>query len=847
MTQARRALLVLCFFASPLLFFTNLTRNPYVTQICLLNVSLLALAALAWLEPGASWPRTPLDAPLGAWVAVCALSWAVSYVGHRAFFRPPIAWEGLRSAVFLVSNVLAPFYLAAAAARRNPDSQPPRLEGWVALALVWGLLWTAFPQLRGPGAPAADIWGHVWDGYGALLWTGGLVSAWWLCRREKASDWIHLALLAGFLASAYGVCQYFNLEFIWPHTLDPYGGRSVSTFGNPNFLSSFNVILLPFAAALFLRAKGGRRLVYAVLALTLEAALLCSLTRSSWVGAIVALAVLAASSQTRAALSEQARPAGLLFGLGLLLALFWPQSLVGGYAPSVLGRIREMSAIVSPVAGAAPYSPWHQRRLIWLCAWLMGKENPITGKGFGCFELFYPFYQGPVLNALDFFRTMRTHANNAHNEILEVFSQTGLLGLGVFFWLWADFFRAAKTHFDRRDAWLPAAAVAGAAGMLVDNLLNVSLHFAVPAFLFWWAAGTAMGFSEPPAPQPEGARAGAARWPRALRPAALLLLAGIAGYWSCVWLREVHYFAGFKLVREGDLPAAQRELETSKRVGPPEVNAIYELGNSYARAQRFPEAVAAYRDALRANAGYDEIYFNIATIEGAHLGHWDAAVDNFRESWLINPVSPQIYDSLGNIYLRDPARYGDAALYLLERAVHFFPDNPNHWNNLGYLYSLRRRFADAERAYTQALMLAPNLVVAQRNLAALSRNLGHRPAVLSALDGLRDVEGRIARHDYSDATLALAGRTAGALPASARARLLLGSVLLARGRAADALAPLEWAVARDAADPWAHANLAEDYWALGRRADALGQMRAAVSLDPANSGLQQRLKILAGS
>ncbi|PMZ24092.1 hypothetical protein C1Y05_30665, partial [Pseudomonas sp. FW306-02-F04-BA] len=78
---------------------------------------------------------------------------------------------------------------------------------------------------------------------------------------------------------------------------------------------------------------------------------------------------------------------------------------------------------------------------------------------------------------------------------LEIFSQTGLIGLGAYLAFWAAFFAAAwkwaKTRLGEDPLW--TGAVAGCAGALVDNLLNVSIHFAVPAFLFWWLAGLALG------------------------------------------------------------------------------------------------------------------------------------------------------------------------------------------------------------------------------------------------------------------------------------------------------------------------------------------------------------------
>ena len=52
----------------------------------------------------------------------------------------------------------------------------------------------------------------------------------------------------------------------------------------------------------------------------------------------------------------------------------------------------------------------------------------------GLLELFYPFYQGHFIDHIEMFRALRTHANNAHNELLEVWGQTGILGLGAFLW-----------------------------------------------------------------------------------------------------------------------------------------------------------------------------------------------------------------------------------------------------------------------------------------------------------------------------------------------------------------------------------------------------------------------------
>src|SRR5262249_49489972 len=128
-------------------------------------------------------------------------------------------------------------------------------------------------------------------------------------------------------------------------------------------------------------------------------------------------------------LASRRRMLGLLLAVGVGLAIFWPGSPLSAKPERPFDRFREL---ITTVRAHKPYGSWDQRRMVWSCAWDMGKERPLVGKGWGFFELFYPFYQGWYLSDR-VFRGFRTHANNAHNVILEIWSQTGTVGLGI--WL----------------------------------------------------------------------------------------------------------------------------------------------------------------------------------------------------------------------------------------------------------------------------------------------------------------------------------------------------------------------------------------------------------------------------
>jgi len=101
----------------------------------------------------------------------------------------------------------------------------------------------------------------------------------------------------------------------------------------------------------------------------------------------------------------------------LLTVVSWPKSSTASYSETVFGRLSEVNRVTKGTYGAVT-----QRLLIWLGPGKWFRTHPWLGQGWGCFELFYPYYQGPLLKEKGL-TNYRTHANNAHNEILENWAQ----------------------------------------------------------------------------------------------------------------------------------------------------------------------------------------------------------------------------------------------------------------------------------------------------------------------------------------------------------------------------------------------------------------------------------------
>jgi len=79
-----------------------------------------------------------------------------------------------------------------------------------------------------------------------------------------------------------------------------------------------------------------------------------------------------------------------------------------------------------------------------------------------------------------------------------------------------------------------------------------------------------------------------------------------------------------------------------------------------------------YQRALDANSGYDEIYFNRATMY-MQLGKNPRRSGINQKTLAINPLSREAYNALGGIYLKNIPKYGDDAAALYRRALDVFP------------------------------------------------------------------------------------------------------------------------------------------------------------------------------
>jgi tetratricopeptide (TPR) repeat protein len=299
-------------------------------------------------------------------------------------------------------------------------------------------------------------------------------------------------------------------------------------------------------------------------------------------------------------------------------------------------------------------------------------------------------------------------------------------------------------------------------------------------------------------------------------------------------------------MRANAVPAAVDFLRTAWRAHPREVNANYEYGNAFVRSGDLEKGAWAYAEALKANAGYDEIYFNLAIIL-KRLGRNKEALDNLLVSSVINPLNHTTWQALAEVYLSAPDRaaVAERAAADFSEAVKVFPADPGMWNTLGYFNTLLRKYPEAKAAYAGGVKADPANQMLVENLAGVSRQLGLKDDPdLAWLAAYRRLEAASGAPSVSEADLKAAAALLAQAPQSPKARLLLAKLHYKAGRLAEAKAALEHLLNENDLDNQARYGLAAIYEKEGNKPLARAAWERFLQIEPGNTAAAQRLRAL---
>lgn len=310
--------------------------------------------------------------------------------------------------------------------------------------------------------------------------------------QDRMQKLVIFLTIFGFVLAIFGLLQYFtwngHLYWLRPAVVTTKG--VIGPFVNHNHFAGYMELIVPFPIALIVTGAVNRhRMLYGFAAAMMAIALASSLSRGgiiSLVGGLVFIIILGIDHNRRKfrAASESSDftngfnwttlinfgALGLILG-AIILGTFWI-----GSSP-IIDRLTKNN-VVGTDEKAESFD--RSRGWIWKNSMTMFRMNSISGVGMGAFETAYPKYSSDN-NGLS------QIVDRAHNDYLQVLTDTGLIGGGIVVWFILTVlfivFRSLRSHDPFRGA-LAIGCGAAIFSMMIHSIFDFNLQIPSTSMLF---------------------------------------------------------------------------------------------------------------------------------------------------------------------------------------------------------------------------------------------------------------------------------------------------------------------------------------------------------------------------
>jgi O-antigen ligase len=286
--------------------------------------------------------------------------------------------------------------------------------------------------------------------------------------RTQLRQLVYLVVGMAAFISIFGLFKYFGSNPFpwWEYTdIEQNANRLSATFGNPDHLAGYMEIALPLVMGLFLTGfLGAKRFLLICLTFLLLTALLLTLSRGGWFGAIIGLSFMSLCLFLDRRFKQKKILATLIAGL-------FAVALIVLSSTPVVERILTLTE-------RDPETNLSCRLIVWGGALHMIENHPVLGTGPGTFAFAYTKFQPPGLSK---------HYTMAHNDYLHFVSEVGLPLIAIIIWmilsLYRKGFRKLKNP-SRLVRGITLGAMSGITAILVHSFGDFNLHIPANALLF---------------------------------------------------------------------------------------------------------------------------------------------------------------------------------------------------------------------------------------------------------------------------------------------------------------------------------------------------------------------------
>lgn len=554
----------------------------------------------------------------------------------------------------------------------------------------------------------------------------------------------------------YGLLQYFAIDPLdWKEKILDIG-RIFSTFGQPNFLGQYLILVIPLSifSFIFLHGRWFSRFLAAILILAQMACLLFTYSRAAWLGLFAFFFLLAISFLF---IKKKQKMAWSLIGLGLAGIIIIISFNIFYFKKDVLwkpGEINFSNRLESmfDLRGGSN----RIRLYYWQAAWKefkqAGWERKLIGYGPETLaDIFVKYYQ-PDWGVHE---KINTFPDRSHNAFFDIILQFGLAGLAAFMiflgYIFSAVFKYLKTFPLTEEYWLAIFILAVLAGYFMNSLFGFSLTVAYVYFYAFLAILAAISFPKifPPRSSDRAAKEFFHPFSRILIWVVIFFVSGVfIYYYNINALRaDYYYMKAKKAEAKNDCVGILDNMEKAVAWNPVSVfykeNYIFHSLNCFEGVES-KESQLNLRDNMISMInfiGAREYSFytwvNVAraySILGYYInpGYYAEAEENFSRLIKINPYITFTYQSLGRVKLWQKDYEGAIANF--QKAIDSMPPldnsslNNEHKQEIeielvrlfemtGLTYSYKRDWGEALNYYRRALRFDPHYLRLYKEIA----------------------------------------------------------------------------------------------------------------------------------
>ncbi|KXS44342.1 MAG: O-antigen polymerase [Candidatus Frackibacter sp. T328-2] len=458
----------------------------------------------------------------------------------------------------------------------------------------------------------------------------------------------YVVVISGFIAALFGIINFYGFHF--DSIIEELRGRGkvISTFGNPNYLSSFIGPVLPINFHLLLTEK--KKSIRVSLFMTfavIYTALLFARTRGVFLGLIFISGFILFTFYKyldRGYLIKRKR-----IIVTVLIIIMISTAIFSGDIPF---SDEEMGSLASRFEQESLLSSSNQRRIMmWSITWEMIKDAPVIGNGIGTYDYLYPHYQKEflALKGNHDYKILAGRAAEAHNEYLQLGAESGILAAIIFIMMLMyvayTFFKKMPYSNSQQNLLL---IILGSSLLIIaiHSLVSFPLHLMQTGILFWGLLSITNNFLEM-----EGElvslnkklNIGHVRGIKIVISCFLIILVVIT---TSIFISNRKLAAGwYQEIDEGNLEKAKQYYQQAIKYNPYDGRSKERLGAVYSKLGWFKKAEEKFdlaKEGIISKELYNEIGMNFGR-QGLH----DKAIESFKKAIAFYPKQSNVYLNLG--------------------------------------------------------------------------------------------------------------------------------------------------------------------------------------------------------